>query len=55
MLDNTETSSKAQKAKEKVFKSRLTLKSKLYLEIQRKKLDLKRERERGLKKCFIMK
>lgn len=49
MVDKTERSSKAQKVKEKVLTSRLTLNLKLYLEIQRKKLDLKkRERERSV-------
>lgn len=47
MVDKTKRSSKAQKVKEKVLTSRLTLNLKLYLEIQRKKLDLKKKnRER---------
>lgn len=53
MVDKTERSSKAQKVKEKVLTSRLTLNLKLYLEIQRKKLDLKKKTER--KNCFITK
>lgn len=49
MVDKTERSSKAQKVKEKVLTSRLTLNLKLYLEIQRKKLDLKKKnREKEL-------